>query len=71
MAGRSTSPSRTPPADQRGPREVLPSGTRFIREVQFSEDFEANLVWVIGLDTARDFSVFELDGPDLLVVDVG
>ncbi len=39
--------------------------------MQFSEDFEANLVWVIGLDTARDFSVFELDGPDLLVVDVG
>ncbi|MBW3615087.1 MAG: hypothetical protein KY439_07240, partial [Actinobacteria bacterium] len=55
----------------RGPQEVRPTNTRFIREVQFIEDFEANLVWVIGLDTTRDFSVFELDGPDRLVVDVG
>lgn len=32
-----------------GPREVTPEGTRFVREVQNTGDFEAVVTWVIGL----------------------
>jgi hypothetical protein len=53
-----------------GPRELRPGGP-FVREVQLVEDFERELVWVIGLDRVRQFTLRELDGPDRLVIDVG
>jgi hypothetical protein len=42
-----------------------------VRELQQVEDFEAVLVWVIGLDRYRSFDVHQLDGPDRLVIDIG
>jgi hypothetical protein len=53
-----------------GPRSIRP-GLPFIREVKFIDDFERNLVWVIGLDQARQFTVHQLSSPDRLVIDVG
>lgn len=53
-----------------GPTDIRPTHTSIVRNVRFIEDFEANMVWIIGLDRRRPFEVFELDGPDRLVVDV-
>lgn len=53
-----------------GPAEIRP-GLTAIRELQLVEDFEALLVWVVGVDRRRPFNVFQLDGPDRLVIDVG
>ncbi|HEX4979722.1 MAG TPA: hypothetical protein VFV35_06635 [Acidimicrobiales bacterium] len=54
-----------------GPREVRPAGLSAVREVQLVEDFEAVLVWVVGLDRRRQFNVYQLDRPDRLVLDIG
>jgi len=54
-----------------GPDELRPADLEFIEEVQLVEDFEATLVWVIGLDQRRVYNVLELDGPDRLVIDIG
>lgn len=35
------------------------------------EDFEREMVWVIGLDRQREFTVRHLDAPDRLVIDIG
>jgi hypothetical protein len=53
-----------------GPVDIRPTGTSLIRNVRFVEDFEANMIWIIGLDRRRAFEVFEIDGPDRLVVDI-
>ena len=42
-----------------------------MRELQLVEDFEALVVWVVGVDRPRPFNVFQLDDPDRLVIDVG
>jgi hypothetical protein len=42
-----------------------------VRELELVEDFEATLVWVIGVDQRRPFNIFQLDSPDRLVIDVG
>ena len=54
-----------------GPEEIKPADLEFVQEIQLLEDFEATLVWVIGLDQRRAFTVFELDDPDRLVIDIG
>ena len=54
-----------------GPAEIKPANLRFVREVQRVDDFEATLVWVVGLDQRRLFNVVQLDGPDRLVLDIG
>jgi hypothetical protein len=54
-----------------GPPEIRPAGLAAVRELQLIEDFEAVMVWVIGLDQRRSFQVHQLDGPDRLVVDIG
>jgi hypothetical protein len=59
-----------------GPRELQPGMSGVaplarVEEVQLVEDFEATLAWVVGLDRTRAFNVFQLDGPDRLVIDIG
>jgi hypothetical protein len=54
-----------------GPDEIVPTDLEWVQEIQLVEDFEAVMVWVIGLDTGRDFRVQQLDGPDRLVIDIG
>lgn len=41
-----------------------------IVEVQFVDDFEADMVWVVGLMAERPFTVRVLQGPLRLVVDI-
>ncbi len=45
-----------------GPTEIRPNLTT-IKEIQLVRDFEATLVWVLGLDRQRPFNVFQVDGP--------
>jgi hypothetical protein len=40
-----------------GPKRVMPTGTRHVREVVETGDFEAVLNWVIGLDGPRSFGI--------------
>jgi hypothetical protein len=54
-----------------GPLSIRPSGTELIREVRFIDDFEANMVWVIGLERRVPFDTVEFNEDDQLVVDVG
>ncbi|MDQ3384871.1 MAG: hypothetical protein M3503_02485 [Actinomycetota bacterium] len=53
-----------------GPDEIRPNLTA-VRELQLVEDFEATLVWVVGVDRRLPFNVFQLDSPERLVIDVG
>ena len=54
-----------------GPASIVPSGLAHVREIRRIEDFEANLVWVIGLDAQRPFEVGTLTGPPRVYIDVG
>lgn len=49
-----------------GPREVKPEGTRFVREVQNTGDFEAVVTWVIGVSERAPVAV-STEGPRLVV----
>ena len=53
-----------------GPASIHPTGLSHVREIRRIEDFEAVLIWVIGLDTTRPFSVGVLDGPPRVYVDI-
>lgn len=53
-----------------GPAVLSPSGLPHVREVRRLSDFEAQLVWVIGLDRVQPFSVHTLDGPTRVYVDI-
>jgi len=52
-----------------GPRRITPDGTRFVREVVKTGDFEAVVTWVIGLDGKRPFAATASGAQ--LIVDVG
>jgi hypothetical protein len=54
-----------------GPRRIsgASAGASVIREAVQIGDFEAVLVWAIGLDDRVDFRVSTLDGPPRVVVD--
>ncbi|SRR6266540_2695136 len=54
-----------------GPRRLAPTGTRFVRNVVKSGDFEAVLTWVVGLSEQRPFNVSARTSPPRVVVDVG
>lgn len=54
-----------------GPESIVPSDLTRVREVRRLEDFEAVLVWVIGIDTTRPFTVGTLTGPPRVYVDIG
>ncbi len=50
-----------------GPLAIRPDGPSGVAEAVQTEDFEAQIVWVLGLDSQRDFSV-ETRGGRLVVV---
>jgi hypothetical protein len=64
-----TSPNGSP--TYTGPESIVPTGLAHIRDVRRLEDFEAVLVWVIGLDSTRPFTVGVLDGPPRIYIDIG
>ena len=41
-----------------------------MREIRLLEDFEAVMVWVIGLDSVRPFTAATLTGPSRVYVDL-
>jgi hypothetical protein len=59
------------PQTYTGPESISPSGLTHVREVRRLEDFEAVLVWVIGLDSTRPFTVGTLTGPPRVYIDIG
>lgn len=62
-----TDPAAT--ATYTGPDSILPTGLTHVAEVRKIEDFEAVLRWVIGVDSARPFTVNVLDGPPRVYID--
>jgi hypothetical protein len=52
------------------PDRATPSGLSHVREIRRLEDFEAVMVWVIGLDSSRPFTVAMLTGPSRVYVDI-
>ena len=61
----------TAPQTYTGPESIVPTGLTHVREVRRLEDFEAVLVWVIGVDTTRPFSVGALTEPPRVYIDIG
>ncbi|MEX0663746.1 MAG: hypothetical protein WD598_03120 [Acidimicrobiia bacterium] len=59
------------PQTYTGPESIVPTGLAHVREVRRLEDFEAVLVWVIGLDSTRPFTVGALTGPPRVYIDIG
>jgi hypothetical protein len=54
-----------------GPRRVRPAGTRFVRELVKTGDFEAVLTWTIGLSERRPFTVTSSGSPPRLTIEIG
>lgn len=46
------------------------SDTRVVTEVVEIEDFEANVHWIVGLDSRAAFLVWTMDSPSRLVIDI-
>ena len=57
-------------ANYDGPDVIQPAGFSAIKEIHLIEDFEAVVVWVIGLDGDRSFRVGTLTNPTRIYVDV-
>ena len=53
-----------------GPESIRPSGLTHVREIRRISDFEAVLIWVIGLDGTQPFTVGVLEGPPRLYIDI-
>jgi hypothetical protein len=53
-----------------GPNELKP-GLPNLVEAELTGDFEAVLIWVLGVNEEADFRVLTLESPPRLVVDVG
>jgi hypothetical protein len=53
----------------RGPKVITPDG-RVVKQVRRVDDFEAVLVWAVGLDARRPFKVSVLSAPPRVVIDV-
>lgn len=51
-------------------RRDIDVGGDVLRHLQVICDFEAVLQWVVGLDERHDFSVFTLDDPSRVVIDI-
>ena len=54
-----------------GPARLTPSDTVYAREAARTGDFEAILIWVVGLDEERPFQAYTLADPARVVVDIG
>jgi hypothetical protein len=57
------------PMTYEGPRDIDVGG-RVLKHLRVICDFEAVFTWVVGLDELRDFSVFTLDDPSRIVIDI-
>ncbi len=57
------------PQTYTGPRDIDVGG-RVLKHMKVVCDFEAVFEWVVGLDARHDFSVFTLDDPSRIVIDV-
>ena len=49
---------------------IMPSGYATFRQIQMIEDFEAVVIYVVGLDAARPFRVLTFSDPPRVVIDV-
>ena len=54
-----------------GPARITPTDTTYAREAARTGDFEAILIWVVGLDEERPFTASTLEDPARVVVDIG
>jgi hypothetical protein len=54
-----------------GPTRITPTDTTYAREAARTGDFEAILIWVVGLDEPRPFTASTLTDPARVVVDIG
>jgi hypothetical protein len=61
--------ANTPSYD--GPNRLTPTDTIYAREAARTGDFEAILIWVVGLDEERPFTASTLADPARVVVDIG
>ncbi len=52
-----------------GPRDI-DIGGKVLKHMKVTCDFEAVFSWVVGLDARHDFSVFTLDDPSRVVIDI-
>jgi hypothetical protein len=59
------------PQTYSGPDRITPGGLTHVREIRRLSDFEANQLWVIGLDSTRPFTVATLTGPSRVYLDIG
>ena len=53
-----------------GPDGVDPAGFTVIEEIRLIEEFEAVVVWVIGIDAEHSFRVGTLTNPTRIFVDI-
>jgi len=63
-----TDPAAAPTYD--GPASITPTGLAHVAEIRRLSDFEAQMVWVIGLDTVRPFTVDTLTAPSRVFIDI-
>jgi len=54
-----------------GDRVITPPGLAHVRQIVNTEDFEAQMVWVIGVDGTRPFVVKAISDPTRVYVDIG
>jgi hypothetical protein len=54
-----------------GPRTMMPTGMKYVRQVTKIGDFEAVLAWTIGLSGKRPFKVTSAGSPPHLTVEIG
>jgi hypothetical protein len=55
----------------KGPRRLAGDGTRYVREVVKTGDFESVLTWTIGLSEKRPFAVITSASPPRLTIEIG
>ena len=53
-----------------GPDSITPAGFMTIREIRLIEDFEAVVVWVIGVEAEHLFRVGTLTNPTRVYIDI-
>jgi hypothetical protein len=58
------------PQTYTGPESIVPTNLTHVREIRRLSDFEAVLVWVIGIDETRAFAVGTLTGPPRVYIDI-
>ncbi len=54
----------------RGPKTITRTGLKHVREIRNSDDFEAVLTWIIGVDGERPFVVGRLASPPGIYVEL-